>query len=93
MKNLALWLLVMVDTMSQSVVIDRRSNLVFVINDITGNLNGKSQRDESTSQLYWAAPIKAGKHKSSIPFVLLVATHHDQALASGKTVFEKQRVY
>ena len=76
-------------TTSHSVVIDCGSNSVFVILfDITGNLS-----EMKTQVNYWAAFIKAGRHKSSIPYVLLVATHRDQALASGKSVADIQRIY
>ena len=76
-------------TTSHSVVIDCGSNSVFaILFDITGNLS------EIKSQVnYWAAFIKAGRLKSSTLQVLLVATHRDQALASGKTVADLQRTY
>lgn len=76
-------------TASHSVVIDCGSNSIFLILfDVTGKLS-KIKKEVN----YWAAFIKAGRLKSCRPTVILVATHRDKALESGKTVKALKTIY
>ena len=69
-------------TTSHSVVIDCGNNSIFLIlYDINSGLQ------EANKQVnYWAAFIKAGRPKGSLPRILLIATHCDVALAARKTM-------
>ena len=76
-------------TTSHSTIIDCSESSIFVIVfDITKDVMRIKEEVN-----YWSAFIKAGGDKMSSPWVLLVATHSDIAIADGRSELDLSMIY
>ena len=76
-------------TTSHSTIIDCSDSSVFIIVfDITKDIVRIKEEVN-----YWSAFIKAGRNKMSTPWVLLVATHSDVAIAHGRVMRDLSTIY
>ena len=76
-------------TTSHSTIIDCSNSSIFIIVfDITKEVVRIKEEVN-----YWSAFIKAGGDKMSAPWVLLVATHSDIAIARGRIMLDLSKIY